>query len=91
MASQLLVFIFLIHALTVKCSSAVNDTTPNYPVTNSAKHRHRWVGPIGHRVITVDVNGSAHFRSVQAAVNAVPENNRMKVLIQINAGYYMYI
>lgn len=54
--------------------------------TNSSK----WFEPIGDRVITVDVNGGGHFRSVQAAVNAVPENNRMNVLIQISAGYYMY-
>lgn len=57
--------------------------------TNSTRHRHKWIGPVGHRVITVDVNGSGEFKSVQAAVDSVPENNRMNVAIQISAGYYM--
>lgn len=68
----LLVFIFVLHALTITSATF-----------------HRWVGPVGHRVITVDVNGGGHFRSVQAAVDAVPDNNRMNVQIQISPGYYM--
>lgn len=56
---------------------------------NSTKHHHEWIGPVGHRVITVDVNGSGDFKSVQAAVDSVPERNRMNVLIQISAGCYM--
>lgn len=56
---------------------------------NSTKHHHKWIGPVGHRVITVDVNGSGEFKSVQAAVDSVPERNRMNVLIQISAGCYM--
>ncbi|CAL0331149.1 unnamed protein product [Lupinus luteus] len=77
----LLAFTCIMHAATVTCtvsSSSSNSST-----------KHNWIGPIGHRVISVDVNGSGHFRSVQAAVNAVPENNRMNVLIQISAGYYI--
>lgn len=57
--------------------------------TNSTNHHHKWVGPIGHCVITVDVNGSGDFRSVQAAVDSVPANNRENVVIKISAGYYM--
>lgn len=56
---------------------------------NSTKHHPKWIGPVGHRVITVDVNGSGEFKSVQAAVDSVPERNRMNVLIQISAGCYM--
>ncbi|TKY55448.1 pectinesterase 68 [Spatholobus suberectus] len=82
---MLLVFSCILHATTVTCTT-YHDTTPKIvPSSNSSK----WVGPIGHRVITVDINGGGHFRSVQAAVNAVPENNRMNVLIQISAGYYI--
>ncbi|KAE8671751.1 putative pectinesterase 68 [Hibiscus syriacus] len=44
---------------------------------------------MGHRLITVDINGLGHFRSVQAAVDDVPENNRKNVLIRISAGYYI--
>ncbi|KAF7810096.1 putative pectinesterase 68 [Senna tora] len=71
----LLLFTFVFNALTVTSTLTF--------------HRSTGVGPIGRRVITVDVNGGAHFRSVQAAVNAVPDNNRMNVIIQISAGYYI--
>ncbi|KAK8658201.1 hypothetical protein V6N13_036413 [Hibiscus sabdariffa] len=43
---------------------------------------------MGHRLITVDINGLGHFRSVQDAVESVPENNRKNVEISISAGYY---
>ncbi|ESW27651.1 hypothetical protein PHAVU_003G220500 [Phaseolus vulgaris] len=71
----------LLHATTVTCT--------NHPKMVSSTNSSKWVGPTGHRVITVDINGGGHFRSVQAAVNAVPDNNRMNVLIQISPGYYI--
>ncbi|XP_054823307.1 probable pectinesterase 68 [Prosopis cineraria] len=97
MASLFLSLIFfsvllLFHAETVKCTSH-DDNIPRSSAssTNSSsfKHHHRWVGPIGLRVITVDANGTGPFRSVQAAVDAVPDNNRMNVVINISAGYYI--
>ncbi|KAK8361080.1 hypothetical protein V6Z12_A03G014700 [Gossypium hirsutum] len=57
--------------------------------TNTTRHHHKWIGPIGHRLITVDVNGSGQFRSVQDAVDAVPENNRKNVMILISPGQYI--
>ncbi|XP_022719159.1 probable pectinesterase 68 [Durio zibethinus] len=72
--------------LSVATSLVVNATAST---TNSTGHHHKWVGPIGYLWITVDVNGSGHFRSVQDAVDAVPENNRKNVLIQISPGYYI--
>ncbi|KAI5080893.1 hypothetical protein GOP47_0004076 [Adiantum capillus-veneris] len=39
-------------------------------------------------VITVAKSGKADFSSVQAAVNAVPANNKKRVVIQIAAGTY---
>ncbi|KAK8479176.1 hypothetical protein V6N11_068357 [Hibiscus sabdariffa] len=75
--------------LSVATSSVVNGTAPNCTTNNTTSHRHKWIGPIGHRLITVDVNGLGHFRSVQDAVDAVPENNRKNVLIRISAGYYI--
>ncbi|KAG6687510.1 probable pectinesterase 68 isoform X1 [Carya illinoinensis] len=54
----------------------------------STGHHHKWVGPIGCRVITVNGNGSADFRSVQKAVDSIPVNNTESVVIQISAGYY---
>ena len=88
---MLLVFTCVLHAATVTCAP-YHDSTPRmvFSSTNTSKHNLRWVGPMGRRVITVDANGGGHFRSVQAAVNAVPDNNRMNVLIQISAGCYMY-
>jgi hypothetical protein len=65
------------------------NSTASTNLTNYHHHHHKWVGPIGHRVISVNVNGSADFRSVQAAVDSVPVNNTENVVIQISAGYYM--
>ncbi|RAL50706.1 hypothetical protein DM860_015853 [Cuscuta australis] len=47
-----------------------------------------YVGPSGRRTISVNLDGSGDFLSVQAAVDSVPENNCMSVLIQISPGYY---
>ncbi|KAJ7952502.1 Pectinesterase [Quillaja saponaria] len=74
------------HYTTLRPSSVTNYTTST---TNSTKHHHTWVGPVGNRMITVDVHGSAEFQSVQAAVDSIPANNRVNVLIQIGAGYYI--
>ncbi|XP_075641197.1 putative pectinesterase 68 [Castanea sativa] len=65
--------------------SSMNGTAS----TNSTKHHHKWVGPIGHRVITVNVDGSGDFQAVQAAVDSVPTNNTENVVIQISAGNYI--
>jgi hypothetical protein len=40
------------------------------------------------RYIIVDKGGRGEFRSIQAAIDSVPENNREWVFIQINAGVY---
>ncbi|KAJ0048256.1 hypothetical protein Pint_15870 [Pistacia integerrima] len=68
-------------------TSSVTATVSS--ITNSTTHHHKWVGPVGHRVITVDVQGFGQFQSVQDAVDSVPEHNTMSVLIQISAGYYI--
>ncbi|XP_059444103.1 probable pectinesterase 68 [Corylus avellana] len=57
--------------------------------TNLTKNPHKWVGPVGLRLISVAVNGSADFRSVQAAVDSIPVNNTQNVVIQISAGCYI--
>ncbi|KAK4262602.1 hypothetical protein QN277_028143 [Acacia crassicarpa] len=94
LSSLILISVLLLfHAGRVRCTPS-DDNTPSSPplvssTNSSSKHRHRWVGPIGYRVITVDVNGTGQFRSVQAAVDAVPDNNRMNVVINISAGCYV--
>lgn len=68
----------------------LNSVNVTANASNSTRHgHHKWIGPVGNRVITVDVHGSGEFRSVQDAVDAVPDNNRENVLILIGAGYYM--
>ncbi|KAK9079954.1 hypothetical protein SSX86_001629 [Deinandra increscens subsp. villosa] len=50
---------------------------------------HKWVGPSGHRNITVDINGYGDYTTVQAAVDSVSTNNRKNILIHISAGVYV--
>ncbi|CAN1333550.1 Probable pectinesterase 68 [Linum perenne] len=76
-------------------NSAVSLTTAFSPVSAPAPAParrgggHHWVAPVGHRVITVDVNGSGQFRSVQAAIDSVPENNNENVVVRLSPGVYV--
>lgn len=81
----------LINVTTVLLTLSLSLNAGNSASDNSTsgKHHHKWVGPSGHRVITVDVNGLADYPTVQAAVDAVPQNNMKNVLILIAAGCYM--
>lgn len=89
--SYFILTLFLLHAPLLVTSSTYRYKVESSSPTNSTKHHHKWVGPVGYRAITVDVNGAGEFLSVQAAVDAVPENNGENVMILISAGYYMYI
>ncbi|KAJ6696018.1 PECTINESTERASE 68-RELATED [Salix koriyanagi] len=92
--SYFILTLFLLHAPLLVTGSTyrykVEPSSLNRTAStaNSTKHHHKWVGPVGYREITVDVNGAGEFLSVQAAVDAVPENNRENVMILISAGYY---
>ncbi|KAM0014130.1 putative pectinesterase [Helianthus debilis subsp. tardiflorus] len=77
MAAYVLCFFFFF------CTSATSNST--------SKPRHKWVGPIGQRNITVNVNGSGDYSTVQAAVDSVSANNRKNILIHISAGVYVYV
>ncbi|KAJ8764718.1 hypothetical protein K2173_009103 [Erythroxylum novogranatense] len=82
----------LLHAPYLVTTSAYRYRYKLNSITDSAnsnKHHQKWVGPVGHRVITVDVNGNGEFQSVQAVVDSVPGNNMKNVLIFISAGYYI--
>ncbi|KAK2974982.1 hypothetical protein RJ640_012848 [Escallonia rubra] len=85
-------FLVFLSGLTVSSSRRpiLLSTAGSTPATciNATKHNHTWVGPSGHRLITVDVNGSADYQTVQAAVDSVPFNNLKNVVILIGAGYY---
>jgi pectin methylesterase-like acyl-CoA thioesterase len=44
---------------------------------------------VGSRRIVVDAAGGGDFLSIQQAVDSVPVNNSVRVIMQINAGTYM--
>ncbi|CAN0842263.1 Probable pectinesterase 68, partial [Linum grandiflorum] len=98
MASFYPFFLFLTIPCFLLFDNAVSFTTSSStviaapapaPVTNRRGGGHHWVAPVGHRVITVDINGSGQYRSVQAAIDSVPENNDENVLIQLAPGVYI--
>lgn len=70
-------------------SSPATGNSSSSSSSNSTSNKRKWVGPVGHRLITVDLKGSGDFRSVQSAVNAVPNNNTVNVIIHIKPGCYM--
>ena len=43
------------------------------------------------RTITVDSKGGGDFRSIQSAVNLVPDGNREWVRIHVRAGRYRFV
>jgi pectin methylesterase-like acyl-CoA thioesterase len=50
---------------------------------------HQYRQPVGVRRIVVDAAGAGDFLSIQQAVDSVPANNSVRVIVQINAGSYM--
>lgn len=57
---------------------------------NRTKGHHRtWEWPTIYRHITVDIGGDGDYVSVQAAVDAVPDNNIVNVIIHIHPGIYI--
>ncbi|KAK9049652.1 hypothetical protein SSX86_031379 [Deinandra increscens subsp. villosa] len=72
-------YIFFIIVIFSICASS----------SSTLKPRHKWVGPIGKRNITVDVDGNGDYTTVQAAVDSVSTNNRKNILIHISAGVYL--
>jgi len=43
-----------------------------------------------NRTIKVDINGNGEFKSVQAAIDSIPEGNSNWVIIHIRKGVYRY-
>ncbi|KAK9668058.1 hypothetical protein RND81_13G032600 [Saponaria officinalis] len=63
--------------------------TPSPMVEVRKGHHHNWSRPAEYRHITVDIGGLGDYESVQAAVDAVPQNNLVNVIIHIGPGYYI--
>jgi hypothetical protein len=51
---------------------------------------HGYKHPVGVRKVVVDAGGAGDFTSIQQAVDSVPVNNTVRVIVQINAGTYRY-
>lgn len=75
-------YVFFFFFLFIFTANSLNFTS---------KHTHKWVGPIGHRNITVDANGNGDYTTVQAAVDSVSSDNRKNIFIHIAAGVYVYV
>ncbi|KAL7594513.1 probable pectinesterase 68 [Lactuca sativa] len=73
-------YLFLLCCFFFATTSSSNSTS---------RPKQKWVGPCGHRNITVDVNGSGDYTTVQEAVDSVSSNNRKNILIHISAGVYV--
>lgn len=43
-----------------------------------------------NRTIKVDINGNGEFKSVQAAIDSIPEGNSNWVIVHIRKGVYRY-
>ncbi|KAK8940070.1 putative pectinesterase 68 [Platanthera guangdongensis] len=52
-------------------------------------HNRSQTGPTSQRAIIVDADGYGEFLSVQDAVDSIPENNAVRVVLRINAGHYL--
>ncbi|XP_022543722.1 probable pectinesterase 68 isoform X2 [Brassica napus] len=77
--------VFIFHCLCFRFSFVAACSNS----TEEQHHHHRkWVGPSGHKVITVSLDGHSQFRSVQDAVDSIPKNNNMSIVIKIAPGFY---
>lgn len=73
--------------LLISCQAATTPTPCEAARRGSGHHQYRQ--PVGVRRIVVDATGAGDFLSIQQAVDSVPANNTVRVIMQINAGSYM--
>lgn len=78
-AGAALAFVFLICNMVAPAASGACHLPPNFPPpeTNS------------RAVFCVDANGCCKFSTVQAAVDAVPDNSKKRNIVWINSGVYV--
>lgn len=83
------VLIFIFHCLCFRFSfvAACSNSTED----QHHHHHRKWVGPSGHKVITVSLDGHSQFRSVQDAVDSISKNNNKSIVIKIAPGFYRYL
>lgn len=43
-----------------------------------------------NRTIKVDINGNGEFKSIQAAIDSIPEGNSKWVIVHVRKGIYRY-
>ncbi|XBI94036.1 hypothetical protein VPH35_030755 [Triticum aestivum] len=56
---------------------------------SARRGHHQYRQPVGVRRMVVDATGAGDFLSIQQAVDSVPVNNSVRVIMQINAGTYI--
>ncbi|XBJ03833.1 hypothetical protein VPH35_022889 [Triticum aestivum] len=56
---------------------------------SARRGHHQYRQPVGVRRMVVDASGAGDFLSIQQAVDSVPVNNSVRVIMQINAGIYI--
>ncbi|KAL6652267.1 hypothetical protein ACP70R_011192 [Stipagrostis hirtigluma subsp. patula] len=71
------------------CQQPTAATATACPNERRGFGHHRYKQPVGARRIVVDAGGAGDFVSIQQAVDSVPVNNTMRVIMQINAGTYI--
>eukprot|EP00250_Pteridium_aquilinum_P008796 c18214_g1_i2 orf=306-1379(-) len=97
---QLLVLIccivlVMLHPRCAKGSAIHEDEPANFTWASTMPEKGRSLLPsysqsaIISRYIVVDKHGNGQYRTIQAAVDSVPESNKQWVYIQINAGLYV--
>lgn len=76
--------------LAATLASLLPALTSQATTCESARHgHHQYRQPVGVRRIVVDASGAGDFLSIQQAVDSVPVNNSVRVIMQINAGTYI--
>uniref|UniRef100_A0ACD5UT59 Uncharacterized protein n=1 Tax=Avena sativa TaxID=4498 RepID=A0ACD5UT59_AVESA len=66
------------------CQAAATTTCED-----ARRGHHQYRQPVGVRRVVVDATGAGDFLSIQQAVDSVPVNNSVRVIVQINAGTYI--
>lgn len=90
MVRPFLAALVLAAALASLLPASTSQATAAATTCESARRgHHQYRQPVGVRRVVVDATGAGDFLSIQQAVDSVPVNNSVRVIMQINAGTYI--